>query len=96
VLLAPFGQVLPFPVRLEYPTSASGVEFCDHPGWMRYRTLISLIGCPALSMPDGFPAHGLPVDSRSSPHCGPTGGCRGSGTPFERAAGSGRRRPARG
>jgi Asp-tRNA(Asn)/Glu-tRNA(Gln) amidotransferase A subunit family amidase len=61
VLLAPSSQVLPFPVKLEYPTSAGGVKLGDHLGWVRYCTLISAIGCPALSVPGGFTADGLPV-----------------------------------
>jgi amidase len=61
VLLAPTTQVLPFPVEVEYPTSANGVRFDDYLGWMRSCTLISATGCPALSVPGGFTSDGLPV-----------------------------------
>jgi len=73
------------------------VELGDYPGWMRCCTLISATGCPALSLPDGFTPEGLPVGPPGRRRTGGLiGGCRGSGTPLERAAGSGRRRPARG
>jgi amidase len=61
VLLAPTTQVLPFPVEVEYPTSVGDVQFDDYLAWMRSCTLISATGCPALSLPGGFTADGLPV-----------------------------------
>ena len=61
VLLAPTTQVLPFPVELEYPTEIGGVPQDNYLEWMRSCTLISATGCPALSVPGGFTADGLPV-----------------------------------
>jgi amidase len=61
VLLAPTTQVLPFPVELEYPTEIGGVPQENYLEWMRSCTLISATGCPALSVPGGFTADGLPV-----------------------------------
>ncbi|MGX5655631.1 amidase [Geodermatophilus nigrescens] len=61
VLLAPTTQVLPFPVEQEYPTEVAGVPQADYLGWMRACTLVSATGCPALSLPGGFTADGLPV-----------------------------------
>jgi amidase len=61
VLLAPTTQVLPFPVEQEYPTEVAGVPQEDYLGWMRSCTLVSATGCPALSLPGGFTADGLPV-----------------------------------
>ncbi len=61
VLLAPTTQVLPFPVELEYPTEIGGVHQENYLEWMRSCTIISATGCPALSVPGGFTADGLPV-----------------------------------
>jgi amidase len=61
VLLAPTTQVLPFPVELEYPTEIAGVHQENYLEWMRSCTVISATGCPALSVPGGFTADGLPV-----------------------------------
>jgi len=61
VLLAPTTQVLPFPVEIEYPTEIAGVPQENYLEWMRSCTVISATGCPALSVPGGFTADGLPV-----------------------------------
>ncbi len=61
VLLAPTTQVLPFPVELEYPTEIAGVPQENYLEWMRSCTIVSATGCPALSVPGGFTADGLPV-----------------------------------
>ncbi|MGY1748618.1 amidase [Modestobacter sp. SYSU DS0511] len=93
VLLAPTTQVLPFPVEVEYPTAVNGVEFDDYLGWMRSCTLISATGCPALSVPGGFTADGLPVGLQI------VGAPRADrrvlevGHAFEQATGHGLRRP---
>lgn len=54
-------QVLPFDARLEYPTEINGVELSNYLDWMRALCLISATGCPAISVPAGFSASGLPV-----------------------------------
>ncbi|WP_369131325.1 amidase [Modestobacter roseus] len=93
VLLAPTTQVLPFPVEVEYPTEVNGVEFDDYLGWMRSCTLVSATGCPALSVPGGFTADGLPVGLQI------VGAPRSDrrvlevGHAFEQATGHGLRRP---
>ncbi|MCF6506789.1 amidase [Blastococcus sp. MG754426] len=61
VLLAPTTQVLPFPVEVEYPTEIAGVHQENYLEWMRSCTVVSATGCPALSVPGGFTADGLPV-----------------------------------
>jgi amidase len=61
VLLAPTTQVLPFPVEIEYPTEIAGVPQENYLEWMRSCTVVSATGCPALSVPGGFTADGLPV-----------------------------------
>ena len=61
VLLAPVSQVPPFPVESEYPTEVAGVPMRDYVEWMGSAYLISVTGCPALSVPAGFTPGGLPV-----------------------------------
>ncbi|MQA08164.1 MAG: amidase [Pseudonocardiaceae bacterium] len=61
VLLAPVSQVAPFDVELTYPTSVAGVEMGDYLDWMASAYLISVTGCPALSVPAAFTPEGLPV-----------------------------------
>ncbi|WP_299953470.1 amidase [uncultured Modestobacter sp.] len=93
VLLAPTTQVLPFPVEQEYPTEVAGVPQEDYLGWMRSCTLISATGCPALSVPGGFTADGLPVGLQI---VGPPRADRRVlevGHALEQATGFGRRRP---
>jgi amidase len=60
-LILPVSQVLPFPVELEYPTEIAGTAMSDYLDWMRSSYLISVTGCPALSVPAGFTPTGLPV-----------------------------------
>lgn len=61
VLLLPVSQVVPFDVRLEYPTEVGGVPMRDYLEWMRSAYLVSATGCPAISVPAGFTPEGLPV-----------------------------------
>lgn len=61
VLLAPTSQVVPFDVDTEYPAVVDGVTQQDYLGWMRSCTLVSACGVPALSLPAGATATGLPV-----------------------------------
>ncbi|HWD07399.1 MAG TPA: amidase [Amycolatopsis sp.] len=61
VLLAPTTQVLPFDVDLEYPAEVDGRPMSTYLEWMRSCSLISATGCPAVSVPGGFTAEGLPV-----------------------------------
>ena len=61
VLVTTMAQVLPFDAGIEYPTEIEGVPFETYLDWMRSATLISATGCPAISVPAGFTASGLPV-----------------------------------
>ena len=60
-LVAPVSQVLPFPVEFEYPTMIAGRAMENYLNWMRSCSRISMTGHPAISMPGGFSAQGLPV-----------------------------------
>ena len=61
VLALPVSAVPPFPADQEYPTSINGVEQSDYLAWMRSAYLITVTGCPAISVPAGTTSDGLPV-----------------------------------
>ena len=61
VLALPTSQVLPFGVEAEYPTEIDGEPMADYLDWMSSCCVITATGCPAVSVPAGFSADGLPV-----------------------------------
>jgi amidase len=61
VIALPTVQVVPFPVEVEWPREIEGVAMETYIDWMRSCTDITLMGCPAISVPCGFSAEGLPV-----------------------------------
>ncbi|RBP64727.1 amidase [Brevibacterium sanguinis] len=61
VLVLSTCQVLPFDASIEYPTEINGTPLETYLDWMRALCLISATGCPAISVPAGFSASGLPV-----------------------------------
>jgi len=61
VLVLPVSQVPPFPADQEFPTSINGRPMQDYLDWMRAAYLITVTGCPAISVPFGHTADGLPV-----------------------------------
>ncbi|MCF1600164.1 amidase [Streptomyces muensis] len=94
VLLLPVSQVAPFDVRLPYPASVDGTAMETYLDWMRSAYLITMTGCPALSVPAGFTAGGLPVGLQVvGPHRGDAAVLR-AGYAFEQATRVGERRPA--
>jgi amidase len=60
-LACPVTQVDPFPLEQEYATEIDGVRMGSYIEWMRSNSRISVTGCPAISVPVGFSAAGLPV-----------------------------------
>jgi len=93
VLLAPTTQVLPFPVELEYPSEIGGVPQDNYLEWMRSCTIFSATGCPALSVPGGFTADGLPVGLQIVGAPRADRRVLEAGHAFEQATGFWRRRP---
>ncbi len=61
LLLCPTAQVLPFPSEERYPRSVCGQPMHSYVEWMRSASVVSATGCPAISVPAGFSAGGLPV-----------------------------------
>jgi len=61
VLALPVSQVPPFSADQEYPTDINGEEQATYLDWMRSCYLITVTGCPAISVPAGFTSEGWPV-----------------------------------
>jgi amidase len=61
LLVLPTSQVPPFPADQEYPTEISGQPMETYLDWMRACYLITVTGCPAISVPFGRTPDGLPV-----------------------------------
>ncbi len=61
LLLCPAAIVPPFPVETRYLEEFDGHLFPSYIDWVSITFAITLSGCPALSLPCGFTASGLPV-----------------------------------
>ena len=61
LLLAPATIVPPFPVENRYVAECAGKKFDNYVEWLGIVYAITLVCCPALSLPCGFTANGLPV-----------------------------------
>jgi amidase len=61
LLLAPATIVPPFPLENRYLAECAGKKFDNYVEWLGIVYAITLVCCPALSMPCGFTASGLPV-----------------------------------
>jgi len=60
-LAAPVVQVLPFDVREPWVRQINGQQMETYVDWMKSCYFISVTGLPAISVPCGFSAEGLPV-----------------------------------
>ena len=61
LLLCPATIVPPFPVENRYVAECAGKKFDNYVEWLGIVYAITLVCCPALSLPCGFTASGLPV-----------------------------------
>jgi amidase len=61
LLLAPATIVAPFPIEQRYLAECAGKKFDNYVEWLAIVYAITLVCCPALSLPCGFTASGLPV-----------------------------------
>jgi len=60
-LIMPSAQVWPFPTEWRWPQSINGRAMDTYHRWMEIVVPVSLIGLPALAVPCGFGASGLPM-----------------------------------
>jgi amidase len=59
--ILPVTQVAPFDINVPYPTSIAGAAMGSYIDWMRSCWYITFMSNPAISVPAGFTAAGLPV-----------------------------------
>lgn len=92
--VCPVTQVEPFDLTTEYPTVVNGVAMPTYIDWMRSCWYVTFMQCPAISVPAGFSANGLPVGLQI------VGAPRGDwpllqlAHAVEQATGHGKRRPS--
>ncbi len=93
LLVCPTVAVPPYPVTQAYPTRIGDRELTSYIDWMFLTFVITLTGCPALSLPCGFTAAGLPVGLQliGPPHADAT--VIGAAAALEREFGLSRRVP---
>ena len=65
ILCTPATIVLPFPVENRYVESCNGIPFDSYVHWLAIAYAITLVSCPAISIPCGFTSKGLPFGLQS-------------------------------
>jgi amidase len=90
----PVTQVEPFDVTTPYPTSVNGTAMPTYIDWMRSCWYVSFMANPAISVPGGFSASGLPVGVQIVGKARGDWGVLQMAHAFEQATGHGKRRPA--
>jgi amidase len=91
--ILPVSQVLPFDVNTHYPTEIAGVKMENYLAWMKSAYYISAAGNPAMSVPCGFSAGGLPIGIQIVGRHHDDWGVLQLGYAFEQATQVGQRRP---
>ena len=61
LIVCPTVAVPPFPVEQRFPTEIAGEKLESYIDWMYLTFVITLTGCPAISIPCGVTKDGLPV-----------------------------------
>jgi amidase len=92
-LVLPTTQVPPFDVTQPYVSEIDGVQLPTYIDWMRACSDITVTGLPAISVPGGFTAEGLPVGLQIVGRHQDEWGVLQLAHAFEQATGFGRRRP---
>jgi amidase len=93
-LVCAVNQLPPFDAELDWPKSIEGVAMDDYLCWMRSAYWITATLGPALSVPAGFTAQGLPVGMQIVGARSRDLAVLQLGHAFERATRFGERRPA--
>jgi amidase len=93
-LLCAVNQVPPFDATLDWPKEIDGVAMDGYIAWMRSAYWITTTFRPAISVPAGFTAEGLPVGIQIVGRYRDDLGVLRMGHMFEQATGVGRRRPS--
>lgn len=92
-LLCPVNQLPPFPIETEWPREIAGVKMGNYLDWMKSCYYITITGHPAISVPAGFTAEGLPVGLQIVGRYRDDFGVLQLAHAFEQATQVGRRRP---
>ncbi len=92
-LVMPSAQVWPFPVEWRWPQSINGIAMDTYHRWMEIVVPVSLIGLPALNVPVGFGAQGLPMGMQIIGATGADAAVLGVGQAYHRATDWPARRP---
>jgi amidase len=93
VLAMPVSQVPPFSADIEYPTEINGIEQSTYLDWMRSAYLITMTGCPAISVPAGITEEGWPVGLQLITAARSERRLLEIARAFEQASGAGEHRP---
>ncbi|MGH3640811.1 MAG: amidase [Mycobacterium sp.] len=94
VLIAPVSQVAPFDADLLWPNEIAGIRQHDYLDWMASCYLLTTLGVPAISVPAGFTADGLPVGLQIATRARTEQRLLAVAAAFEAVTEHGRRRPA--
>src|SRR6266850_928543 len=92
--ILPVNQVLPFDVKMHYPTEIAGVKMENYIAWMKSAYYISAVGNPAISVPCAFSESGLPIGIQIVGRHNDDWGVLQMAYAFEQATNIGKRRPA--
>jgi amidase len=92
-LICPVTQVPPFAIQQRYLTEINGEPLASYIDWMRSCYFISVLGLPAISVPCGFTADGLPVGIQIVGRPRDDWGVLQLAHAFEQATGHWQRRP---
>jgi amidase len=92
-VVLPSAQVWPFPADWRWPEEIAGRKMHTYHRWMEVVIPASLIGLPALSVPVGFSASGLPMGMQIIGSSGDDAGVLAIGQAWHRATEWPQRRP---